>query len=172
MQWTDDTTLPSRGRVGGMTGWGPKPVVLWSSTRFPFPKPDICALRSITPKRPPRPMSNPQALEQARGDLGIRTTCFIKATENSLECRCVFRGCPIMEKENCVAPYLFVYCHRRNPSGESLAEKRQRFIRWVIFPFPLKLIEGFSCLCRTCRLKIKRLCICRHSEDQGCNDNA
>jgi len=22
MQWTDDTTLPSRGRVGGMTGWG------------------------------------------------------------------------------------------------------------------------------------------------------
>src|SRR5262249_20572496 len=23
MQWRDDTTLPSRGRVGGMTGWGP-----------------------------------------------------------------------------------------------------------------------------------------------------
>src|SRR5215813_6928160 len=37
------TTLPSRGRVGGMTGWGPKPVVLWSSTRFQSPKPNICA---------------------------------------------------------------------------------------------------------------------------------
>jgi len=36
MQWRNDTTLPSRGRVGRMTGWGPKPVVLWSSTRFPL----------------------------------------------------------------------------------------------------------------------------------------
>jgi hypothetical protein len=55
-----------------MTGWGPKPVVLWSSTRFPSQKPDICALRNITSTRPPRP--DPHALGQARADLGIVAT--------------------------------------------------------------------------------------------------